>query len=408
MLETSPERATGDAGGHLEAASPCNAGEANAIGEPREVRLPDAPRIELPRILDYEIDPASLPKPSARRITILFTVLGIGLVVAVLLSAALGQMQIPIVEAVGSLCRRAGLDCGAAPSHLNTDAVLWEVRFPRIVLAVFVGAALAAAGAIMQGVFGNPLADPGIVGVSSGAAIGASLMIVTGLAAGSAWNIPLGAFVTGVATALLIYSLSRTRGRTQVITLILVGVAVNAFGGAALALMTFAADTNQREQIVFWQMGSLAGALWEQIAIVLPLLAIGLLFAFLVSGRLDLLSLGDDAARHLGLNIERLRIQAILIVSILTATAVAFAGIIGFVGLVVPHVIRMVMGPGHKVLVPASALGGALLLVVADTVARTAIPYAELPLGMLTALVGGPFFFSLIKSNRKAPGGGWM
>lgn len=406
MLETSPERATGEAGGPREAAAPRETGEAH---EPREVRLPDAPRIELPRILDYEIDPASLPKPSARRITILFTVLGIGLVVAVLLSAALGQMQIPIVEAVGSLCRRAGLECGAAPSHLNTDAVLWEVRFPRIVLAVFVGAALAAAGAIMQGVFGNPLADPGIVGVSSGAAIGASLMIVTGLAAGSAWNIPLGAFVTGVATALLIYSLSRTRGRTQVITLILVGVAVNAFGGAALALMTFAADTNQREQIVFWQMGSLAGALWEQIAIVLPLLAIGLLFAFLVSGRLDLLSLGDDAARHLGLNIERLRIQAILIVSILTATAVAFAGIIGFVGLVVPHVIRMIMGPGHKVLVPASALGGALLLVVADTVARTAIPYAELPLGMLTALVGGPFFFFyLIKSNRKAPGGGWM
>ena len=371
--------------------------------------LPDADdaRLELPKVLDYETDPATLPKPKRRRVIALFTILTAALIVATLVSAALGQMQIPIVEVLGSLCRKAGASCGAAASHVNADAALWEVRFPRIALAVFVGAALAAAGAIMQGVFGNPLADPGIVGVSSGAAIGASLMIMTGLAAGSAFAIPIGAFVTGVLTALLIYSISRSRGRTEVITLILVGVAVNAFGGAALALMTFTATTNQREQIVFWQMGSLSGALWESVFTVIPLLIIGLVFAFLVAGKLDLLSLGDDAARHLGLNIERLRIGSILIVSILTATAVAFAGIIGFVGLVVPHVIRMIMGPGHRVLVPASALGGALLLVVADTFARTAVPYAELPLGMLTAIIGGPFFFYLIKVSRKSGNGGW-
>lgn len=363
--------------------------------------------LELPRVLDYEADPASLPRPKKRRVVALFAILGIALVVATLLSAALGQMQIPIVEVIGSLCRRAGASCGAAASHANTDAALWEVRFPRIALAVLVGAALAAAGAIMQGVFGNPLADPGIVGVSSGAAIGASLMIITGLAAASSFAIPLGAFITGVLTAALIYSISRSRGRTEVITLILVGVAVNAFGGAALALMTFTATANQREQIVFWQMGSLAGALWESVFTVIPLLVVGLILAIAVSGRLDLLSLGDDAARHLGLNIERLRIGSIVIVSILTATAVAFAGIIGFVGLVVPHLIRMIMGPGHRVLVPASALGGALLLVIADTFARTAIPYAELPLGMLTALIGGPFFFYLIKASRKSRNGGW-
>jgi iron complex transport system permease protein len=192
-----------------------------------------------------------------------------------------------------------------------------------------------------------------------------------------------------------------------VITLILVGIAVNAFGGAALALMTFAATMNQREQIVFWQMGSLAGALWESVFTVVPLLVVGLAFACLIAGKLDLLSLGDDAARHLGLNIERLRIGAILIVALLTAAAVAFAGIIGFVGLVIPHLIRMLVGPGHRVLVPASALGGAVLLVAADTFARTAIPYAELPLGMLTALIGGPFFFFLIKRSR-GRNGGWM
>ncbi|MGO1801839.1 MAG: FecCD family ABC transporter permease [Microbacteriaceae bacterium] len=369
-------------------------------------RLPQEPLV-LPRVLDYEADPSQLPVPNRRRVIVLFSALGVGLVAAVLFSAALGQMQIPIVEVIGSLCRKAGLSCGAEATHMNADAALWEVRFPRIALAVMVGAALSAAGAIMQGVFGNPLADPSVIGVSSGAAVGASLMIVTGLAAGSTFAIPAGAFVTGIFTALVVYSISRSRGRTEVITLILTGIAVNAFAGAALALMTFAATTDQREQIVFWQMGSLAGALWDSVATVLPLVIIGLILAILVAGKLDLLSLGDDAARHLGVNIERLRIWTIVIVSVLTAAAVAFAGIIGFVGLVIPHLIRMLVGPGHRVLVPASALGGALLLVLADTFARTAVPYAELPLGMLTALIGGPFFFFLLKNNKTRTGG-WM
>lgn len=375
----------------------------------REAQPPPSlpPEAELPRVLDYDAEPASLPKPGTGKVTLLFILLGAGLVFSTLLSAALGQMQIPIPEVIGSLCRKAGMICGIEPTHPNADAALWEVRFPRVTLAVLVGAALASSGAIMQGVFGNPLADPGIIGVSSGAAVGASLMIITGLAAGSSFNIPFGAFVTGVLTSMLIYSISRSGGRTRVITLILVGVAVNAFAGAALALMTFAADMNQREQIVFWQMGSLAGSLWSSVGTVLPLVIVGLLLAFMISSKLDLLSLGDDAARHLGLNIERLRIGAIVIVAVLTAAAVAFAGIVGFVGLVVPHVIRMIIGPGHRVLVPASALGGALLLVAADTFARTAVAYAELPLGMLTALVGGPFFFFLIRATSRK-NGGWL
>ncbi|MGO3734067.1 MAG: FecCD family ABC transporter permease [Canibacter sp.] len=360
---------------------------------------------KLPRVLNYDADPASLPAPNRRRVTVLLIALGIGLVFASLLSAALGQMQIPVVEVIGSLCRKAGLGCGVEPVHPNADAALWEVRFPRVALAILVGSALATAGAIMQGVFGNPLADPGVIGVSSGASVGASLMIITGAAAASSFAIPAGAFVTGVFTALLVYTISRARGKTQVITLILTGIAVNAFCGAALALMTFAADTNQREQIVFWQMGSLAGALWESVGTVFPLLILGLVFAFAIAQKLDLLSLGDDAARHLGLNIERLRIVSIVIVAILTAAAVSFAGIVGFVGLVIPHLIRMIVGPGHRVLVPASALGGAFLLVLADTFARTAIAYAELPLGMLTALIGGPFFFMLIKSSQNRNGG---
>lgn len=376
--------------------------ENGAVSGP--LRLPAEP-LTLSRVLDFDADASSLPRTSRRKAVIAFTVLGVGLVISVLVAAALGQMQIPIAEVIGSLCRRAGFECAAAATHVNADAALWEVRFPRIALAVLVGAALSAAGAIMQGVFGNPLADPGIIGVSSGAAVGASLMIVTGLAAGNSFAIPGGAFVTGLLTALLIYAISRSRGRTEVITLILTGVAVNAFAGAALALMTFAATTNQREQIVFWQMGSLAGARWDAVGTIVPIVIIGLILASGVSGQLDLLSLGDDAARHLGVNIERLRISTIVIVAVLTAAAVAFAGIVGFVGLVIPHLLRMLIGPGHRVLVPASAVGGALLLVLADTFARTAVPYAELPLGMLTALIGGPFFFFLLKSNRTKAGG---
>lgn len=370
-------------------------------------QLASAPaEAQLPQVLDYAKDPRQLPKPKKGKVAILFLALSLGLVFSILLSAALGQMQIPITEVIGSICRQVGLTCGAEPTHANADSALWEVRFPRVALGVLVGAALASAGAIMQGVFGNPLADPGIIGVSSGAAVGAAFMIITGISAGSTFSIPIGAFVTGVLTSLLIYSIARAGGRTRVVTLILVGVAVNAFGGSLLALMTYAADTSQREQITFWQMGSLSGSLWTSVFTVLPFVIIGLVFAAVIAGKLDLLSLGDDSARHLGVNIERLRIISICVVAILTAAAVSFAGIIGFIGLVVPHVIRMIIGPGHKVLVPASALGGAILIVLADMIARTAISYAELPLGMLTALIGAPFFFYLIRSTS-AKNGGW-
>lgn len=360
---------------------------------------------ERPRLLDLPDTVPDLPRAGRGKIIALFVVSGAGLVFAVLTSAAIGQMQIPVPEVIGALCRRAELLCGAEASTLHGDAAVWEVRLPRVVLGVLVGSALAAAGAVMQGVFGNPLADPGIIGVSSGAALGASLAIVLGLGAASSFAIPAMAFVAGILTSFLVYSMARSSGQTKVVTLILTGVAVNAVAGAGLAYLTFAATTQQREQIVFWQMGSLNGALWEQVQTVTPIVIVGLIAAVLLSTKLDLLALGDDAARHLGVDIERLRVLAIVVVSILTAAAVAFAGIIGFVGLVVPHLIRMLVGPGHRVLIPASAVGGALMLTVADMFARTAVAYAELPIGMLTALVGGPFFFYLIRRSRDRAGG---
>ncbi|WP_169166585.1 FecCD family ABC transporter permease [Cellulomonas taurus] len=327
------------------------------------------------------------------------------LVVLAGLSAGRGQLDVPPQQVLGSVLHRIGLDWLPSPTHPNGDAALWSIRFPRVAMAVLVGAALATAGAVMQGVFGNPLADPGVVGVSSGAALAACTGIVFGLSFAGAYTTAVLAFVGGLVATVLVYVVARSEGRTEVVTLVLTGVAVNAVGGAGLAFLTFLGDTQSREQIVFWQLGSLNGTRWAYVGVVAPLVAVGLVAALVLARRLDLLALGERAARHVGVDVERLRLVCIVVVALLTAAAVAFCGIIAFVGLVVPHLIRMLLGPGHRVLIPLSALGGAVLLTGADLVARTAVPYADLPIGMLTALVGGPFFFWLIRRTRRSAGG---
>jgi iron complex transport system permease protein len=331
--------------------------------------------------------------------------LAIVLVVASFVSAGIGQLQMAPGEVFGSVMHRLGLNLGRMPAHPNGDVVLWEVRFPRVVMSVLVGASLGAAGAVMQGVFGNPLAEPSVIGVSFGAAVGACAVIVFEWAFFGSFTIAFAAFVTALITTLIVYSLSRSDGRTEVVTLVLMGIAVNAVAGAIIAYLVFVGDTQAREQIVFWQLGSLNGSRWEQVAVVAPLVIVGLAGVLLVARQLDFLALGERSARHLGVNVERLRLIAIVLVTLLVASGVAFAGIIAFVGLVVPHVIRMIIGPSHRYLVPASALGGALVLVIADLVARTAVSYADLPIGMLTALVGGPFFFWLLLRTRRQAGG---
>ncbi|WP_116949296.1 FecCD family ABC transporter permease [Jiangella endophytica] len=353
---------------------------------------------------------------------LLIGALSIALVVVTIVSAGRGQLQIPPSEVVGSIMHRLDanlewllaqvgvtadlpLDVGPRPQHVQGENTLWLVRFPRVVLALLVGAALATAGALMQGVFGNPLAEPAIVGVSPGAAVGASLVFVTGANFLGEWTVAVAAFATGLITTLLVYALSRSGGRTEVVTLVLTGVAVTAVAFAIVAFATFVATPEAREQIVFWQLGSLNGARWQAVVAVLPFVVVGLTLAIAMARSLDLLALGERSARHLGVHVERLRLVAIAAVAMLVGSGVAFAGVIGFVGLVVPHLIRMIAGPGHRVLLPASALGGALLLVSADLVARTAIRYADLPLGMLTALVGGPLFFWLLRRTRTSQGG---
>ncbi len=348
---------------------------------------------------------AVLPPVHARRATILIIGLAVALVVIAVIAAGNGQLHVPPDEVLGSIFHRLGLDIGPMPSHPRGEAALWNVRFPRVVMAIVVGAALGGAGAVLQAVFGNPLAEPSVIGVSSGAAVGACLVIVFEWAFIGTYTIPLVAFATGLFTTLLIYSLSRSGGRTEVVTLVLMGIAVNAVTAAIIAYTVFLGDTQAREQIVFWQLGSFNGARWEAVRVIAPLVGVGLLGVMLLSRKLDLLALGERAARHVGLNVERLRLVVIVLVALLVASGVAFAGIIAFVGLIVPHVVRMVIGPAHRTLVPASILGGAVVLVLADLVARNAVDYADLPIGMLTALVGGPFFFWLLRRERNNAGG---
>lgn len=328
------------------------------------------------------------------------------LVGGIVLSAITGQLAITPTEVAGSLLRAIGIDTAWAPTDPIIESTLWVVRFPRIVMALVVGAALAVAGAVMQAIFGNPLAEPGVVGVSSGAALGAATAIVLGgsVALGGA-GVALFAFLGGLVATLLVYAVSRAGGRTEVVTLLLTGIAVNAIAQAGIAFVLFVADTASREQIVFWQLGSIAGSLWSQVAIVASVTVVGVLLSFSFARRYDLLSLGERNARHLGVNVERLRVVSIVLVALLTGVAVAFTGIIAFVGLVVPHIIRMVIGPAHRGLILASAVGGGALLVLADLMTRTLVSGAELPIGMLTSLVGGPFFFWLLYRQRRRSGG---
>lgn len=342
---------------------------------------------------------------SRLRATALVLLLAGLLVGGIVASAVTGQLAVAPTEVLGSLLRAMGIDNAWAPTDPIVESTLWVVRFPRIVMGLMVGASLAVAGAVMQAIFGNPLAEPGVVGVSSGAALGASIAITIGASVLGGPGVAVFAFIGGLVATLLVYAVARAGGRTEVVTLLLTGIAINAFAQAGIAFVLFIADSASREQIVFWQLGSIAGSLWNQVLIVAVVAVFGTLAALFLARRLDLLALGERNARQLGVNVERLRIVAIVLVALLTGAAVAFTGIIAFVGLVVPHIIRMIIGPAHRGLILASAVGGGALLVIADLMTRTLIAGAELPIGMLTSLVGGPFFFYLLYRQRRRSGG---
>ncbi len=354
-----------------------------------------------------QYDPIPLPHAHRSWVSsgVLLVGLSLALAVAIVAGAAIGAYAITPTEVLGSIAHRMGLDLGPLPQGMG-NAVLWEIRFPRVALAVLVGASLACAGAAMQGTFSNPLAEPGVVGVSSGAMLGAVAQIVFGFSFAGIWTITVTAFLGGLVTVLAVYAASRSGGRTEVVTLVLTGIAVNAMAGAGVGLLAYFSTDAQLRSITFWTLGSMAQASWSKVIIVLPVAVVGLILANVYARQLDLLTLGERSARHLGVDVERLRIAMIATVAILTAAAVSVSGIVMFVGLVIPHLVRMVAGPGHRLLLPAAALAGATILVVADLTARTIAAPAEIPLGVLTALIGSPFFFWQLRRTR-ARQGGW-
>ena len=336
---------------------------------------------------------------------ILITGLVVALVVSAVVAIGIGAFDASPGEVLRVILRHLGLRIGAPPEQI-VDDVVWEIRTPRVMLAIVVGGALGCAGAAMQGSFANPLAEPGVIGVSSGAALGAVLAIVAGFTLFDTWSVAAAAFVAGLITVALVYAASRANGRTEVVTLILTGVALNALTGAVIGLVTYLSTDAELRSITFWTLGSVSSATWDKVRVVGPLAIIGVLVACTQARRLDLLSLGERSARHLGVDVERLRILMLAVIALLTASAVAVSGIILFVGLVMPHLVRMVIGPAHRTLLPASALAGAFAVVLADTIARTAIAPSEIPLGVLTALVGAPFFLWMLRRTR-ARQGGW-
>lgn len=335
---------------------------------------------------------------------IVLAVLGAGLIGAVLASLAVGQVRISPAAALGILLDHLGIDSGLEFSS-RQDAVLWSIRLPRVVLGALVGAALGIAGAAYQGIFRNPLADPQLIGVSSGAALGSALGILTfgwliGTLAGQ-----LGGFLGGLAAGAAVYGLARHRGRTEVVTMVLAGIAVAAVGTAGAAFASLVADDPRLKSEVFWALGSLTFATWKLVWFTLPFVGIAVVVLPLYGRAVNVALLGDREALHLGVDVERLRIIVMGLATLAVGAGVAAAGVIGFVGLLVPHGIRLAAGPDNRIVIPGSAIGGAALVILVDMVARTAAAPTEIPVGLLTAIVGGPVFLWLLGRTRREHGG---
>lgn len=341
-----------------------------------------------------------LARPDPRRVTLL---LALATLLLALLSLGTGAAGLGPAELLSAWAGE-GLDRRA-------QVILWDIRLPRLALGLMVGAALAVSGALMQGLFRNPLADPGIVGVGAGAGLGAVLAIVLGglLPAGvaafvGAHLVPLAAFLGGWVATLLLYRVATRGGRTSVATMLLAGIALGALAGALTGILVYLADDRQLRDLTFWGMGSLAGASWPRIGASLPLILPVLVLSPLLARGLNALALGEAQAAHLGIAVERVKRFAILGVAAAAGAAVAVAGGIGFVGIVVPHLLRLLGGPDHRHILPQAALLGGGLLVGADMIARSLVAPAELPIGIVTACLGAPVFLWILLRRKGGMG----
>ncbi|MEE8728991.1 MAG: iron ABC transporter permease [Rahnella inusitata] len=325
--------------------------------------------------------------PSRRRSPVwALTGLGGALLLLAILAANTGAMSLSLRTLMG----------------LPLNDGLWQVwltvRLPRVLLAVMVGCALASSGAVMQGLFRNPLADPGLLGISSGAALAVALTIVMPFSLPpllALYSHMISAFVGSLAISLIVFTLSRF-GHGGLSRLLLAGIAINALCGAAVGVLTYISDDQQLRQFSLWSMGSLGQAQWPTLAVASSLILPACIATFFMSRRLNILQLGEEDAHYLGVNVRRTQLQLLLLSALLVGAAVAVSGVIGFIGLVIPHLLRMRIGADHRWLLPGSAMAGACLLLLADTLARTLVAPAEMPVGLITSIIGGPYFLWLI------------
>ena len=360
--------------------------------------------LSLDRLLSW-----SDKKPYSREERSYFVLLGLLVFVglASVLALGLGPVEISPLDLAQLLLARIGLLDGSTVDPIK-QSVFEAIRVPRVLLGLLVGASLGAAGAAMQGFFRNPLADPGLIGVSAGGALAAVAVIVLGASTLAVWTTAIGAFALPIAAFLgslgavaLIYGVALVDGRVIVATMLLAGVAANALAFSGIGYLTFLADESQLRTLTFWTLGSLGGATWERIGPAIALMSISIAGLMTLTRPLNCLLLGEADAHHLGVRVEAVKARAALFAALGVGAATAVCGIVGFVGLVTPHIIRLMTGPDHRFVLPGAALLGGGLTVIADLIARLSVQPAELPLGVVTAAIGAPFFFWLLLRDKR-------
>jgi iron complex transport system permease protein len=349
------------------------------------------------------------PRRSRRRRAgraLLLALLAAGLAAAVLLAVGAGAVRVP----PSSLLRLAAWHLGFRAVQLPPQeeaTILLLIRLPRVAAAVLVGAALAAGGVAMQGLFRNPMASPDILGVSTGGSLGAVTAIATGLAGASPLFLPALAVAGALAAAFLIYAVSSRRGKTSLLFVVLAGLAISSFFNGLVSAILLFARQYEVSQFIFWTMGGFDGRTWRQVLLALPVLLPGLVVLGLFARPLNLLALGEEGAQSLGLSVERAKRALLAVTAAVAGVAISISGPVGFVGLLIPHLFRLLVGPDHRLLLPASVLGGALFLVLCDLAGRALLPPFEIRVGIITAVVGSPYFlFLILRAQRRGPSRG--
>ena len=345
----------------------------------------------------------------ASRGAALLLILSIVLMIVMVGAAGMGAFQIAPLQVLDALLNPLGITLASGVTD-QQSVVLWNIRLPRVLMGAVLGAGMAVSGAMLQGLFRNPLADPSLVGVSSGAGLAAAFVIVLGTGlpgfakALGVFTLPLAAFLGGLAVTLLIQRIGTRRGVTLMPMMLLAGIGMAAIAEAGIGLLSYASNDEQLRSLSMWRLGSLGPTNWITLSLAAPVVGTTLAIALWIAPRLNALLLGESEAMHLGVNVQTLKRQVIGLAALTVGVLVAFCGMVGFIGLVAPHCVRLVNGPDHRLVLPASALLGAALVVAADLIARTVFAPAEMPLGVLTALMGAPFFLVLLVRERRSWG----